>query len=233
MLKKSENIKKWYWKLGFILTLTAFLILTSCKRGEKVPGMKEQTEKVIVSTEISKKPIDLTTQIVEIKTDGNYIDNKLSSLEEIALKGQEWSKVRGKWTLLLADDSIPYKRIDEIREILANAGVYFITQSTVGSNEIVYPAGDVSKFAKFSQGDFEAWFNKLMNSPEFISIKGQQHITFGFIIDRDGKVKDAHIIKGTYSLEKDTALEKILTQIPDWEPAMKGDEKVSVYYWMH
>jgi hypothetical protein len=195
--------------------------------------MKKQTEKVIVSTEISKKPIDLTDQIVEIKTDGNYIDNKLCSMDEIAKKGYEWSKVRSKWTLLLAYDSIPYKRIDEVRETLANAGVYFITQSTVGSDEIVYPAGDVSKFAKFSQGDFEVWFNKLMNSLEVRSITGQQHISFGFIINKEGKVKDAHIIKGTDSPEKNAALEKILNQIPDWEPAIKGDEKVSVYYWMH
>jgi hypothetical protein len=233
MVKKSNYIKKWYWKLGFILPLLAFFMMTYCRRGEKVTEMKKQTEKVIVSTEISKKPIDLTDQIVEIKTDGNYIDNKLCSMDEIAKKGYEWSKVRSKWTLLLAYDSIPYKRIDEVRETLANAGVYFITQSTVGSDEIVYPAGDVSKFAKFSQGDFEVWFNKLMNSLEVRSITGQQHISFGFIINKEGKVKDAHIIKGTDSPEKNAALEKILNQIPDWEPAIKVNEKVSVYYWMH
>ena len=93
-------------------------------------------------------------------------------------------------------------------------------------------AGDVSEFAKFSQGDFEVWFNKLINSPENRSILSNQRFTFIFIIDKKGKVKDAHIIKGTGSPEKDAVLEKILTQIPDWEPAIKLNEKVSVYYWM-
>ena len=233
MLNKAKISKEWSLKLINFLLILAILMMAFCKRGEKVTKMENQTEKVIASTEITQKPIDLTNQIVEIKTDGNYIDNKLFSMEEIAKKGYEWSKVRGKWTLLLADDSIPYKRIDEVRETLANAGVYFITQSTVGSDEIVYPAGDVSKFAKFSQGDFEVWFNKLMNSLEVRSITGQHHLSFGFIIDKKGKVKDAHIIKGTDSPEIDAAWEKILNQIPDWEPAMRGNERVSVYYWMH
>ena len=245
MINKSKTSKSWCWKVATFLPLLAILMMAFCKRGENVTEKKnlqekvtssfditqKQKEKVTSSSGITKKQSELTNQIIEIKPDGNYIDNRLCSLEEITKKGQRWMK-SGKFTLLLIDESIPYKRIDEVRETLANAGVYFITQSTAGSDEIVYFCGDVSKVAKFSQGDFEVWFNKLLNSPEVRSIKGQQHITFGFIIDREGKVKDAHIIKGTDSPKKDAALEKILNQIPDWEPAMRFNERVSVYYWM-
>ena len=212
--------------------MLAILVLAFCKRGETATKNNNQPEKVINSSGVTQKHSELTNQIVEIKKDGYYIDNKPFTMEEIAKKGVEWSKVRGKWTLLLADDSIQYKHIDNVRETLANAGVYSIAQSTVGTNEIVYPAGDVSEFAKFSQGDFEVWFNKLINSPENRSILSNQRFTFIFIIDKKGKVKDAHIIKGTGYPEKDAVLEKILTQIPDWEPAIKLNEKVSVYYWM-
>ncbi len=233
MLNKSKISKECNRNLTTFFLLLAILALAFCKRGVTATKNNNQPEKVLNSSGITQKHSGLTNQIVEIKKNGYYIDNKPFTMEEIAKKGIEWSKVRGKWTLLLAYDSIPYKRIDEVRETLANAGVYSITQSTPGSDEIVFPAGDVSVFAKFSQGDFEVWINELMISPDIRSLTGQQQITFGFIIDKEGKVKDAHIIKGTDSPQKNADLEKILNQIPDWEPAIRGNEKVSVYYWMH
>ena len=36
---------------------------------------------------------------------------------------------------------------------------YFVTQSTVGSDDIIYFAGDVSDMAKFKQGKFNDWMN--------------------------------------------------------------------------
>jgi biopolymer transport protein ExbD len=233
MLNKEKISKECSGNLTTFFLLLAILVLAFCKRGETATKNNNQPEKVLNSSGVTQKHSELTNQIVEIKKDGYYIDNKPFTMEEIAKKGVEWSKVRGKWTLLLAYDSIQYKRIDEVRETLANAGVYSITQSTAGSDEIVYPPGDVSEFAKFSQGDFEVWINQLINSPDIRFLTGHQPITFGFIVDKEGKVKDAHIIKGTDSPEKNAALEKILNQIPDWEPAMRGNEKVSVYYWMH
>ena len=46
-----------------------------------------------------------------------------------------------------------------------------------------------------------------------------------------GKVTSAFGNKEAGKLDKAiAAYEKVLTQIPDWTPAMRGDEDVSVYY---
>ena len=55
-------------------------------------------------------------------------------------------------------------------------------------------------------------------------------ITYSFIIDKNGKVKDGHIIKPSEYPEINSAIEKILTKIPDWNPAKKGGMAVNVLY---
>jgi len=230
MMNKSKTSKSWCWKVATFLPLLAILMMAFCRRGENVSEKKNLPEKVIAPSVVIQKHYEQFKQKIEIKKDGNYIDNKLCTLEEIAKKGQGWYKAGNDWIFLLIDESIPLSRVDEVREALIHD--YGIIQTTVNSDDLVYFCGDVSEFAKFSQGDFEVWINQLRNSPEVRSIIGQYHITYGFIIDNKGKVKDAHIIKGTDSPEKNAAWEKILNQIPDWEPAMRGNERVSVYYHM-
>jgi beta-lactamase regulating signal transducer with metallopeptidase domain len=230
MMNKSKTSKAWCWKVATFLPLLALLLMAFGKRGEIVPEKSSLPEKTFAPSVIVQKQNELTNQIIEIKKDGNYIDNKLCSLEEIAKKGQEWMKAGNKWTLLLIDQSIPFNRIDEVRETLANAKVYFVTQSTVGSDDIIYFAGDVSDGAKFTQGKFSDWISSQLNNyPEVKSKSREYTISYSFIIDKNGKVRDGHIIKGSDFPELNTAYEKILTQIPDWEPAQRGGAKVSVY----
>lgn len=45
----------------------------------------------------------------------------------------------------------------------------------------------------------------------------------------DGKVRDGHVIKGSDYTEINSVYEKILTQIPDWEPAKREANNVSVF----
>jgi len=234
MMNKSKTCKARRWKVVAFLPVLALLLMAFGKQGENVLEQSSLPEKVITPSVIVQKQNELTSQIIEIRRDGNYINNQLCSLEEIAKKGQEWMKAGNKWTLLLIDESIPFNRIDEVRETLANAKVYFVTQSTVGSDDIVYFLGDVSEFAKFKQGTLEDWIvSQLKNYPEFISKAGKFTLTFSYIIGKDGKVRDGHIIKRCDYPEINAAFEKILTQIPDWEPARKGSERVSVYVSSH
>jgi beta-lactamase regulating signal transducer with metallopeptidase domain len=249
MMNRSKTSKAWCWKVTTFIPLLALLLMAFGKRGEIVPDKKNPQEKVSTSSGITQKQSELTNQIIEIKKDGNYIDNRLCSLEEIAQKGKGWMK-SGKITLLLIYESIPYKRIDEVRETLAKANVYFVTQSTVGSDDIVYFAGDVSQLAKFTQGNWDDWLSSQLNKyPEIkskgkesleiipaknnhpeVKVKVRKHsITYSFIIGKNGKVRDAHIINGSGYPEIDAAWEKILSQMPDWEPAKKGGAIVSVY----
>jgi beta-lactamase regulating signal transducer with metallopeptidase domain len=230
MMNKSKTRKAWCWKVATFLPLFALLLMAFGKRGESIPEKSSLPEKVITPTVIVQKQNELTSQIIEIKKDGNYIDKKMCSLEEIAKKGQEWNKVSNKWILLLVDESIPLSRIDEVRETLHNAKVYFITQSIEGSDDIVYFAGDVSKMAKFTQGKWVDWMNSQIGPFAKKYKDGNYKITYSFIIDKDGKVKDGHIIKGCNNPEINAEFEKILTQIPDWQPAIRLGDPVSVYY---
>lgn len=231
MMNKSKTRKAWSWKVATFLPLFALLLMAFSKSGENVPEKKNLPGKVTTPSVIIPKQNALTSQIIEIKKDGNFIENKLCSLEEIVKKGQEWNKAGNKWILLLIDESISLNRIDEVREALADAKVSFVTQSTVGSDDIVYFMGDVSETAKLTQGKWSDWMmNQQNNSPEIKSKVGQFKIAFSFIIDRNGKVKDGHLIKRSDFPEVNAAYEKILSQIPDWEPARRGGSKVSVYY---
>ena len=231
MMNKQKTRKAWNWKVATFLPLLALLLMAFGKRGENVTEKLNLPGKVTALSVVSPKQNVLTSQIIEIKKDGNFIESKLSSLEEIVKKGQEWNKAGNKWILLLVDESISLNRIDEVREALADAKVYFVTQSTVNSDDIVYFMGDVSESAKFIQGKWSDWMmNQLNNSPEIKAKIGKYKVAYGFIVDRNGKVKDGHLIKRCDFPEVNAAYEKILTQIPDWEPARRGSSKVSVYY---
>ena len=230
MMNKQKPGKAWSWKVATFLPLLALLLMAFGRKGENVPEKINLQEKVTVPSVTIPKQNALTSQIIEIKKDGNFIDNKLCSIEEIVKKGQEWNKASNKWILLLIDESISLNRIDEVREALADAKVYFVTQLTVGSDDIVYFTGDVSDRAKFTQGKWSVWMmNQLHNSPEIMAKIGKYKIAYSFIIDRNGKVKDGHLIKRCDFPEVNAVYEKILTQIPDWEPAKRGSSKVSVY----
>jgi hypothetical protein len=84
--------------------------------------------------------------------------------------------------------------------------------------------------AKFKQGKFNDWMNsQLSNYPEIKSKFNDYKISYSFIIDKTGKVRDGHITKSSAYPEVNAAYEKILTQIPDWEPAKRLGKSVSVY----
>ena len=231
MMNKSKTNKAWCWKVATFLPLLALLLMAFGKMGENVPEKSNVPEKVIASSGIIQKQNEQFRQKIEIKKDGNYIDNKLCSLEELVKKGQEWGKAGNDWILLMIDESIPFKRIDEVREALANAKVYFVTQSIAGSDDIVYFMEDVSESAKFTQGKFDDWMKSQLNKYSEAKSKAREYkILYSFIIDKNGKVRDGHVIKGCDYPEINAAYEKILTQIPDWEPEMRLGVKVSVYY---
>ena len=231
MMNKSKTSKAWCWKVATFLPLLALLLMAFGKRGEIVIPDSSLPVSVVAPSEPVQEQYEQFKQKIEIKKDGNYIDKKLRSLQEIAEKGQEWYKRRypsNDWIFLLIDESIPLSRVDEVREALTHS--YWIVQATAGSDDLVYFAGDVSDMAKFTQGKFNDWISSQLNNyPEIKSKALKYTITCSFIIGKNGKVRDGHIIKGTDYPEINAAYEKILTQIPDWEPAKRSGESVSVY----
>ena len=228
MMNKSKTGKAWCWKVATFLPLLALLLMAFGKRSEIVTQNSSLAVSVVAPSESVQEQYGQFKQKIEIKKDGNYIGNKLCSLQEIAKKGQEWYKGSNEWIFLLIDESIPYSRVDEVREALTHS--YWIVQATAGSDDLVYFAGDVSDMAKFTQGKFNDWISSQLNNyPEIKSKALKYTITYSYIIGKNGKVRDGHIIKGTDYPEINVAYEKILTQIPDWEPAKRSGESVSVY----
>jgi beta-lactamase regulating signal transducer with metallopeptidase domain len=228
MMNKSKTRKALCWKVATFLPLLALLLMAFGKRGEIVTHNSSLPVSAVASSELVQKQYEQFKRKIEIKKDGNYIDNKLCSLQEIAKKGQEWYKASNDWIFLLIDESIPLSRVDEVREALTHN--YWVIQSTINSDDLVYYSGDVSELAKFTQGKFNDWISSQLNNyPEVKSKAREYTISFSFIIGKNGKVRDVHIIKGSDYPEINAAYEKILTQIPDWEPAKRGGESVSVY----
>jgi beta-lactamase regulating signal transducer with metallopeptidase domain len=229
MMNKSKTRNAWGWRVAAFLPLLALLLMAFGKKSESVPEKSNLPGKIFTSSGIVQKQNEHFSRKIEIKNDGNYINEKLCSLQEIAKTGQEWYKASNDWILLLVDESVPLGRIDEVREALVNN--YWVVQSTVNSDDLVYFSGDVTDMAKFTQGKWGDWMmNQLNNSPEIKSKIGQYKLSYSFIVDRNGKVRDAHLIKQCDFPEVNAAYEKILARIPDWEPAKRLGAKVSVYY---
>jgi beta-lactamase regulating signal transducer with metallopeptidase domain len=234
MMNKSKTSKAWRWKVATFLPVLALLLMAFSRRNEiAIPAVNLPSQVTAPDVPVQNK-YDQFKRRIAIKKDANYIDNKQVSLDEIAEKGKEWYKtgndgIAGNdWILLLVDESIPLNRIDEVRGALKHD--YWIVQTTVNSNDLVYFAGDVSDMAKFTQGSWNAWItDQLKKFPEAFSEKDNYDISYSFIIDKNGKVRDGHIIKASDYPEINAAYEKILNQIPDWEPAKRLGAKVSVY----
>lgn len=230
MMNKSKINKAWSWKVATFLPLLALLLMAFGKRGENVSVKNNVPLQSISPPEIvlqsQKYPHSLP---IEIKKDGNYIDSKLCSIQEVVKRAQEWQKTPRRDILLLIDDQISYSRIDEVREALLFKGVYNVNQSAHNFNEIIYPDGDVTESPKFTQGKWADWIhNQTKHFPDGKPKGWKYTIFFSFIIDKNGKVSDAHVIKGCDSPEIKAEFEQILTKIPNWKPAKKGNRDVSV-----
>ncbi len=231
MMNKSKNSKLWNWKVATFLPVFVLLLMAFGKRGEGIIDKTSPLEPTVIVPDVAQKPIEHTNQIIELKNDGNYIDNKNCTPEQIALQAKEWRKAGNAWIHLLIDESIPLNRIDDVRDQLD--GSYWVTQSTVNSDDIIYFAGDVNKLAEFKNGQWDNWINdQLNNYPEAKSLMQTKkyRISFSFIVEKNGKVRDAHVVKGSEYPEINSAYNKILAQIPDWEPALRRNDPVSVYW---
>jgi beta-lactamase regulating signal transducer with metallopeptidase domain len=235
ILKRFKMMKKNkvnYWnglKLILFIPLITFLLMSFNKKERNV--YKDVTEEIISTSEVVQKTAKQEGFVIEIKKEGNYIDNKLCSIEDVVKSAKAWQKTGREDILLHVNETLPNSRIDEIRLALSNAHVYHVNLSAPGFDGIIYPHGDVTKGAKLTQGNWGNWFrSELKKSFDDERFKEEVKIRFGFIIDKNGKVSQAHIMEASSNAEVNAAFEKVLSQIPDWEPATKGSRKINVFY---
>lgn len=230
MMKKNKNNRLHGLKIILFVPVLIFLFMAFGKTAENVIKIENVADKIIAKPKSVKAISEYSDFFIEIKKDGSYVDNKKYSPDEIATKAKAWQKTGREDILLVLDNQMSHSRIDEVRVALSNANVYHVNQTTINSDEIIYPAGDVSKLAKFEQGNWNEWWgNQLKIYMKDIPDDLEYTILYSFIIDKNGKVSDGHVITGCGNSEINEAYNKALAQIPDWKPAIKGNEIVSVY----
>lgn len=87
----------------------------------------------------------------------------------------------------------------------------------------------VEKMPEFTGGQ-EALVNYLMKNikyPEEEIKEGNEGVVYvSFIIDKDGKVTNAHIVKGVNDNFNNEAL-RVVNQMPNWIPVEKDGKKIS------
>ena len=257
MMNKQKSQKAWRWMAAAFIPMLALLLMAFGRTGQNVPP--ERNALISLEKALPQKTVGQISEIdnavsldsavvsqdkkipppppppfnIEIRNEGIFVFDKLYSMEEFIKKAKLYQKnYPGRDILLLVDTPISHSRVDEIREALENAGVYHVNQSTLKkSDEIIYPAGDVTESAKFSKGDWSLWIqNQLKHFNEGKPKSMEYQITYSFVIDKNGKVRDGHIIKGCDYPEINAAVEQILTQVPDWKPAKKRGNAVTVLY---
>ncbi|HZK95607.1 MAG TPA: M56 family metallopeptidase [Prolixibacteraceae bacterium] len=258
MMNKQKSQKAWRWMAAAFIPMLALLLMAFGRTGQNVPPERNaliSLEKALPQKTVGKiseidNAVSLDSAVVsqdkkippppppppfniEIRKEGIFVSDKLYSLEEFIEKAKLYQKnYPGRDILLLVDNSISHSRVDEIREALENAEVYHVNQSTLKKSDgIIYPAGDVTESAKFSNGNWGIWMqNQLKHFSEGKPKSWECQITYSFVIDKNGKATDGHIIKGCDYPEINTAVEQILTQIPDWKPAKRMGNAVTVLY---
>jgi beta-lactamase regulating signal transducer with metallopeptidase domain len=230
MMKRKKN--RWNGlKLMLFVPLTTALLMSFSKTVEITSPKVNLIGQIVAPQQIVQEQNEKADFIIEIKRDGNYIDNKIVSLEEVVKRAKSWQKTGREDILLLVEDPTLYSRIDEVRLALDKSNIYHVNQSTPGLGEIIYPHGDVSKLAQFSASGWGSWLEEQIKKYTEDKPEGWNfRVRIAFIIDKNGKVREGRIMEPSSHPEINSALKKILTQIPDWKPAIKGNSKVSVLY---
>jgi hypothetical protein len=106
MMNKSKNKKRWSWKVATFLPLLVFLLMAFGRKGENPPEIvnlpiENLLENNISIAETEQNQYDEFKQKIEIRKDGNYINNKPVSLEEIKDQDRSWREASNAAILLL------------------------------------------------------------------------------------------------------------------------------------
>jgi biopolymer transport protein ExbD len=231
-MMKKKNLNQWTrMKLLAFIPIIAILLMAFSKEKLNLPVGENITEKVVQPQTTPPVQIEQTSLVVNIKNDGYYIDGKLCSLNEVVNQAKKWQEPKKREILLSPEKQVPQARVNEVRKELEDVYVIFINQQVPETGEIIYFFGDVSVSAKFKNGSWHNWMEtQLKNTLKDNLKKLAYNIEYGFIIDKNGKVRDGLVIRPSEIPEINEAFDKILTQIPEWQPAKKGKNEVSVFY---
>ncbi|WP_299583534.1 M56 family metallopeptidase [uncultured Sunxiuqinia sp.] len=226
MMNKQKTSKAWRWKVATFLPLLALLLMAFGKTGEKIPLEEVNvSEKMTSIAEVDQENQNQkSSRLIEIRKDGNYIDGKPVSLEEITEKAEEWRKSDSKSTfLVIVRDASPDREstIKSINERFQNLNLDI---------EVVYYI--VEEMPEFPGGEkaLRQWISSHVQYPEEVKAKGiEEKIYVNFIVASDGEIIHPKIVRGVNPALKAEAL-RVISQMPDWTPGKQRGQAVAVSY---
>lgn len=93
-----------------------------------------------------------------------------------------------------------------------------------GKSETTYYA--VESPPRFRNGDIKLFKDYVESKMEALQTNSGK-MTLSFIVDKNGKVKDAFVIKGL-DAKTDSLVKEIVLQSPQWKPGRQGEQAVNV-----
>lgn len=233
-MNKQKTSKAWRWKVATFLPLLALLLMAFGNRSEKVPVKENVPEKVVETTQaVPETQRSQSGRLIEIRKDGNYIDNKLYTVEELKRQVEVWNKsgVNNSYQLKVkSEKEVSLARVSEVLRILRNAGVKNIDQSELNPDQILYYIVEVMPEFPGGEKALRQWINDHVQYPVEAKAKGVEGKVFvNFIIDPKGKVINPKIARSANPAMDAEAL-RIISQLPDWTPGRQKGVPVNVSY---
>ncbi len=170
----------------------------------------------------SDMPMNQPKMSIEIRKDGNYIDNKLYSNEELKKKWESWKKEnpRGGIGWQTQKGGVSSDRITELSEILGEPKML--------------PPRDFDQAPEFPGGNSAMWkwiAQNIKYPEEAVAKRIQGEVHVNFIVNNDGKVRDAIVVRGI-DPELDAEALRVVSEMPVWAPAKLKGKPISTDYTM-
>lgn len=108
---------------------------------------------------------------------------------------------------------------------------YLMNEKTDSLEEIFYAVEQMPKFNSGSINDFRKYVAQNVKYPVYALKKGiQGRVFIKFIVDKNGKIKNISVVKGTESMDINMEAIRVISESPVWEPGMQRNTKVNVSY---
>lgn len=189
-----------------IIPILALLALVACTSGQKKNAAKEA-----VSQESNE----------ESYNEGEYLGDSDYDEEEVIVYEDDIVPLIPEDYLL--DDGQEYPDI-EVVSVEKSDGVATLEDSAIEFSM-------VEEKPKFNGGDldsFSEWVNKRIQYPADAKQQGHQgRVIVKFIIDKDGNLASAKVVRGTDTSLDQEAL-RVINSSPKWTPGKQSGEKVAV-----
>jgi TonB family protein len=187
-----------------ILIALALLVIFACEQKKK-------------TTETS--PVKTDSVSVNLQSDGIRISGKAEELKKI-----NDLLASGKFEIVSKDENGSTFLLLKVKEEAAP-----ITGNAAETDEVFIQVEKMPEFPG-GEGAFRNFIAKTVEYPVEAAKKGiQGKVYVTFVVDKDGTVRNAKIIRGVSPMLDKEAL-RVVNSLPKWTPGEQGGKKVSVAY---